>query len=207
MHEREQAEEHLRVIRTLMERATIYQTISAPSALVGGLLAVALDVINHLRGQDEGTAVTLSWVAVCAVVCALNFAFLHREAARRGEPFISTGMKVALRSVAPSFSLALLATLILHEHTRGLYLIWCFCYSLGLLAASHFAPSSIRILGRAFWLAGVLLVLAALAQKADFFAIHFMGLTFGLFHLAYAALVWPRRVATPNVIEFPEAGA
>ena len=33
------AEEDLRVIRTLMERATIYRAISAPTALVAGLLS------------------------------------------------------------------------------------------------------------------------------------------------------------------------
>ena len=38
MNERTRAEEHLRVIRSLMERATIYRAISAPTALVGGLL-------------------------------------------------------------------------------------------------------------------------------------------------------------------------
>ena len=42
MDERQRAEEHLRVIRTLMERATIYRAISAPTALAGGLIALAL---------------------------------------------------------------------------------------------------------------------------------------------------------------------
>ena len=36
MNERLAAEEHLRVIRSLMERATVYRAISAPTALVGG---------------------------------------------------------------------------------------------------------------------------------------------------------------------------
>ena len=42
MDERQRAEEHLRVIRTLMERATIYRAISAPTALAGGLIALGL---------------------------------------------------------------------------------------------------------------------------------------------------------------------
>jgi len=41
MNERSRGEEHLRVIRSLMERATIYRAISAPTALLGGLLALA----------------------------------------------------------------------------------------------------------------------------------------------------------------------
>ena len=42
MDERHRAEEHLRVIRTLMERATIYRAISASTALIGGLIALGL---------------------------------------------------------------------------------------------------------------------------------------------------------------------
>jgi len=34
MNEQERAEEHLRTIRRLMERGTIYRAISAPTALV-----------------------------------------------------------------------------------------------------------------------------------------------------------------------------
>jgi hypothetical protein len=35
-----EAEEHLRVIRSLMEKATIYRAISAPTAFVGGLASL-----------------------------------------------------------------------------------------------------------------------------------------------------------------------
>ena len=39
MPTRSEAEEHLRVIRSLMEKATIYRAISAPTALLGGVLS------------------------------------------------------------------------------------------------------------------------------------------------------------------------
>jgi hypothetical protein len=38
MNDRARAEEDLRVIRTFMERATTYRAISAPTAMVGGIL-------------------------------------------------------------------------------------------------------------------------------------------------------------------------
>ena len=41
-NERSKAEEDLRVIRSLMERATVYRAISAPAALVAGLLSILL---------------------------------------------------------------------------------------------------------------------------------------------------------------------
>src|SRR2546421_298418 len=40
MDERLNAEENLRVIRQLMERATVYRAISAPTALVAGILSL-----------------------------------------------------------------------------------------------------------------------------------------------------------------------
>ena len=40
MNEQSRAEEDLRVIRTLMERAATYRAISAPTALVGGILSI-----------------------------------------------------------------------------------------------------------------------------------------------------------------------
>ena len=40
MTEPAEAREQLRVIRSLMERATIYRSISAPTALIGGLLSL-----------------------------------------------------------------------------------------------------------------------------------------------------------------------
>jgi hypothetical protein len=215
MQEREQAEEHLRVIRSLMERATVYRAISAPSALIGGLLTVARDAALAMRGANEGHTVTLAWMGLCAVQLAVNGWFLSRDASRRGEPFFSTGMKVALRSVLPSFLLAALATALLVEYPATLYVLWCLCYGLGLLAAAHFAPRSLGLLGRAFWVAGMggVLILArtihepALSPVVQFVMSHFMGLTFGLFHLVYAACVWPRRLANVVTFEPPSADA
>ena len=51
MIDRSNAEEDLRIIRTLMERATIYRAISAPTALVGGLLAILAAVAIHVHDE------------------------------------------------------------------------------------------------------------------------------------------------------------
>ena len=74
MNERCRAEEDLRVIRNLMERATIYRAISAPTALVGGLLAlgssVALWLLDRSRPADaiplDGRWFALIWLVVLA---------------------------------------------------------------------------------------------------------------------------------------------
>ena len=81
-----------------MERATIYRAISAPTALVGGLLAV----VDHggaylLRGDRSRPsalrrlgrpALLLSvWLFILNVVLAVNTLFVRQEARKGGRPF------------------------------------------------------------------------------------------------------------------------
>src|SRR5439155_9450699 len=113
MEERERAEEHLRVIRTLMERATLYRAISAPTALIGGLIALGLtsaiwasvrhwaqiapQVMRHI--STRGFAAL--WLGALAIVLAVNVFFVCRHAERDCRPFIWLSMKLALRSILP----------------------------------------------------------------------------------------------------------
>src|SRR5438876_939621 len=113
MDERHRAEEHLRIIRTLMERATIYRAISAPTALIGGLIALGLssaiwaserhwaqiapEVMRHI--STRGFAAL--WLGALTIVLVLNAFFIWRKAQRDGRPFISPAMKLALRSILP----------------------------------------------------------------------------------------------------------
>src|SRR5438094_10570855 len=123
MDERQRAEEHLRVIRTLMERATIYRAISAPTALIGGLIALGLtsaiwaserhcaqiapEVMRHI--STRGFAAL--WLGALAIVLALNAFFVRRKAQRDGRPFISPSMKLALRSILPCLVLPAATTI------------------------------------------------------------------------------------------------
>ena len=199
-----EAEEHLRVIRSLMERATHYRALSAQGALVGGLLSVGTGVWMYTRAAarpgDECVHCTLwVWMIVLALTTVSNFAFLLRDERGRGEPFFSPRLRWALRALAPSFLLAGTGTwAVAHESLLGLGLFWSGLYGVALLAMGHFAPASIARLGRAFLAAS--LVTAGIAyfvprsafpSEAACFEIY-MAATFGLFHLAYALFTWPR---------------
>src|SRR6476646_3083637 len=109
MDERHRAEEHLRVIRTLMERATIYRAISASTALIGGLIALGLtstiwaserhwaqiapQVMRHI--STRGFAAL--WLGALAIVLALNAFFVWRQAPRASRPLISHARNLARR--------------------------------------------------------------------------------------------------------------
>ncbi len=60
-----EAEEHLRVIRSLMEKATIYRAVSAPTALAAGMAAliVAASPVRHWFDQgDFRVSFHIRWV-------------------------------------------------------------------------------------------------------------------------------------------------
>ena len=225
MPTRSEAEEHLRVIRSLMEKATIYRAISAPTALVGGALSLAAAVAQCLIFSRPTNGDELSgqspwfggiWIAVLVATLAANTYFLWRGAKARSAPFLSSGMRLALRATLPGLLCGLFFTAIfgadsvLRSAGYGVFFLpslWMLFYALGLLATFHFSPRSITRLGWAFLAAGMTSFYLVITEKLDpLFATGnnlrtgtpmasnvLMAATFGLFHLIYAACTWPRR--------------
>src|SRR5438132_13318087 len=106
--ERSKAEEHLRVIRSLMERATIYRAISAPTALVAGLLSIfaaGAIFLNNETSFNVGFQFTsreseLVWlVALLFSLPPIAF-FIRREAFGPGGPFFPPALKLPLAGFA-----------------------------------------------------------------------------------------------------------
>lgn len=211
MDQPERAEEHLRIIRTLMERATIYRAISAPTALIGGLIALGLtfaiwmserhwaqiapQVMRHV--STRGFAAF--WLGALAVVLVLNAFLVRREALRDRRPFISPAMKLALRSLLPCLVFPAAITIwFFYDGYEGdnellLVRIWIGFYGLALIATQHFAPRSLVLLGWAFLLTAAAMTVAS--RQLEYYSTPLvpnlaMGFTFGLYHLIYAACVW-----------------
>jgi hypothetical protein len=202
MPTRSEAEEHLRIIRSLMEKATIYRAVSAPTALVGGVCAMVLGLgmhfyrrtlppLNMIDGDQESWPFILNWIVVFAVTCVANTWFLWRDARRRNDPFISPGMKQALKCLVPPMLAGAFTTFV--NTPFFLPFVWMIFYGLALLATAPFAPRSIPRLGWVFLLTG--LVTLYLRDKAVLLADPhlIMASTFGLFHLIYAACTWPQQ--------------
>lgn len=220
------AQAHLRAIRQLMERATYYRAISAPTALFGGLLSVGTAagqlLLTQREAAHEGFAAgradapgfVLAWAVVFALTVTANTVFIWRGARGRGEPLVSPAMKLALAAVAPAllaggtvgWMLALSSGLPLLPA-----LFWIIFYGLGLLATLPFAPRSLVVLGWAFLLTGLTALMFLLYQgllpsfnlptPTVAYAPALMGVTFGGYHLIYAVCVWPRRGRALDAIE------
>ena len=210
MSQTQAAIEHLRVIRSLMEKAYIYRAVSAPAALLGGLLALGATLWpvvhaaqTHGDAAFSNTTFLIIWHGILAACTVLNVALLAREAARRGQSLVSDGMKMALRAVSPPLIVGgvLAGGLVIWLQNLTLAaLIWVLCYGLALLATASFSPKSLMRLGWAFVIAGLVLFLvwAANGEVRDLRtdlgpASLVMALTFGLLHVVYAIAVFVSR--------------
>jgi hypothetical protein len=189
-----------------MERATVYRAVSAPSALVAGLLSVlaagGVYFNNEIRlvfGRTVGPRefATL-WVVVLALAGMANAFFLWREARAGGRPFVSSGMRLALRAIAPNLLIPAAYTLWFFQtgyfgaRELELVVVWVAFYGLALLSTGLFAPRSLVILGWAFLLSALSVpVLGGVIDRlTDDVPDTVMGLTFGVYHLIYAVAAW-----------------
>jgi hypothetical protein len=176
------AAENLKAIRSLVERATVYRSLSGPVALIGGVLSSIVS-LWHLGSPPSWTPFLLSWMGVLLVLSILNGLLLHREAGRRGEHFFSAGMRHALQAMLPPLVAGFVLSVTLGWGIPAVAArCWVLAYGLALLAAGAFAPRSMRVLGYAFFLGGALLFLCPyLLPEAPYI----MLATFSLLHLAY----------------------
>jgi hypothetical protein len=215
MTDRTTAEENLRVIRTLMERATTYRAISAPSALVAGLLSTLAaggvyfnNEVRPILGRTvRPREFVFVWIGVLILAGLANAFFVWREAKEAGRPFLSSGMRLALRAIAPNLLIPAAFTLWFYEtgylgaRELELVTVWVAFYGLALLSTALFAPRSLAILGWAFLLSSLSIpvLMNAIDDLTDDVPNTVMGVTFGLYHLIYAVATWSRRGARDAV--------
>ena len=206
MNDRSRAEEDLRVIRTLMERATTYRAISAPTALVGGVLSLLAATVVYLSSRPAGPLHHLIssrefvylWIAVLILTVIANVFFVWREAKATARPFLSSGMRLALRAIAPNLIVPALFTIwflrigYLGAVELELVAVWVVFYGLALLSTALFAPRSLAILGWAVLLTGasVPVIANAFEDLSDNVPNLIMGVAFGVYHLIYAVFTW-----------------
>ena len=107
MRSPDEATEHLKTIRSLMERATVYRAISAPTALFGGCLVIILSLLLTLRlGHASTTALSSSawlacWLCALLAVVVFNAVLILRKCRNESQAFLSSGLRHALRATLP----------------------------------------------------------------------------------------------------------
>lgn len=204
MDNREEAAEQLRVIRTMMERATIFRALSGETALVGGAAALAAAWASD---GSTGWLWAAWWIGGLLLVILFNVFQIFRAGSAHQRPFWSAGLKLALRGALPSIIAGgFLGLLFVRSHGPGAdkfaACLWILHYGLALLAIREFAPKSMVWLGWAFVVFGVGAIAGA-AGVIDLLAVWIakvsgsglMAIAFGGFHLIYGALIVTTRRA------------
>jgi hypothetical protein len=213
MNERATAEENLLVIRQLMERATVYRAVAAPSALVAGILSLLAAGSVYFNNEVRlvlGRTVrprefAVLWIVVLILAAITNGWFLAREARRDHRPFVSSGMKLALTAIAPNLLIPIAYTIwffqtgYLGAQELELVTVWVAFYGLALLATGLFAPRSLSMLGWAFLLTALATPVLGdwIDRLTDDVPDTIMGVTFGLYHVIYAIATWFSRDHPP----------
>jgi hypothetical protein len=195
MTTQEEAAEQLRVIRAVMERATIFRALSGETALIGGAAALAAAWLSEGK---HVWAWAVWWLVGLVLVLAFNVFQIFRIKQVHKRPFWSQGLRVALRGVMPSLIAGGFLGLIFVrvDQDRAAACMWILHYGLALLAIREFAPKSMVWLGWAFVIFGVA-SLAGITSVVDHLEIwlkdlngsRLMAIAFGGFHLIYGGLI------------------
>jgi len=192
----EQAAEHLRVIRELMERPLKQTTRSGASGLIAAILALAGCAATWYVGRQgqlsEASwikAVGSVWVSVLVLAVAANLLLTWRRAHRQGLPLWGRSQNQTALAIAPGFVVGALVSwsLISAQEYHLVAFTWVIFYGMAVWSVGLFSPVEVKLLGAGFFLAGIL--------GLFFFADHplaALAVTFGGMHLLYGIVVWAR---------------
>jgi hypothetical protein len=212
MNDNSTAEQNLGAIRGLIERGQIYRAVSARTALIGGVLSILTagaiylndEVTRILHRPVRPRELAFAWLGVLFLTVIVSVLFLWRAARHSGGVVNSRRMKLALRTIAPyllipaAFTGWFLTTGYLGAAELDLVVVWIAFYGLMLLSTALFAPRSLALLGWAFLLTSLSVPVLSdiIDNRVGDVPTVLMGVTFGLYHLIYAALNWPRKPVT-----------
>ncbi|MEC9035364.1 MAG: hypothetical protein VX646_06905 [Verrucomicrobiota bacterium] len=209
MKNSDHALEHLKVIRGMMEKATVYRALSAPAAIFGGFLAILIGYYFFAQDQKEiylsGYHFFWTWVVALVVADSFNGFLLFRRARKEGINFLSAGLKHTCFACAPAaIAGGIISYEVVEQEVELCALVWTLCYGVAILAMGGAAPRSLRRLGWSFLTFGIIIFLVWMKYGPALspgLGIHgpvgaagiIMMLTFGLLHLIYGFSVLLRK--------------
>ena len=189
-----QAARNLELIRTLMERTTQYQLLTARAGLAAGTLAGLGALAFTMLDQNDPWQFGTIWAGVFAGSLVATCMGTVVRSQERGEPIWSRQARAVLLALSPALFAALVLSIFFFARGGGQHLwmpgIWMLCYGQGALATAAYAPAPIRSLGVTVLLLGALTLWLGPA-----WAVVMMGLIFGVGHIGLGAalLVAERR--------------
>lgn len=192
-----EAEENLRIIRSLMERSTKYSTFSGVSGILAGIYAIGGALIQRFAlppASKNQTLFLCNWLAVVALTLATDFFLTKRRAPLVGKTISSQLGKQMILAAGPALGLGVLLTLYFARTARleDVYPFWMLAYGIAVCAVGLFSQKEVSRLGAAFLVAGAATLLIqmfvppAVAQELGWVM---MAVAFGGFHIVYGIAV------------------
>jgi hypothetical protein len=185
-----QAARNLELIRTLMERTTQYQLLTARAGLVAGSLAGAGALAFRFLDAADPWQFGAVWGAVFVGSLLATCVGTVLRSRQLGERVWSRPARAVLLALAPSLFAALVLSVFFFAQGEHLWLpgVWMLCYGQGALATAAYAPWPIRTMGVLVLAAGA----ATFAVSWWFgpgWGVPLMGLVFGAGHLGLAVVL------------------
>ncbi len=182
-----EAEENLRMIRSLMERSTKHSTFSGLSGVLAGLASIVGCLVTRSLNQQNLTPEAyrvpflITWTIVIFFAITSDYLLTKRRAASVGKRVISRLGKQMIVASAPGLGTGILLTgLMLGQGLLSdIYPVWMLCYGIAVSAVGLFSQREVTLLGRAFLIAG------AITLTIPQYGLIAMATTFGGFHIYY----------------------
>jgi hypothetical protein len=170
----------LEVIRTLMERTTQYQFLTARAGLAAGLMACVGSTLFLFVDAANPWAFAIVWSLVFAGSLLVTCICTVLRVRERGEQVWSRQAQAVVLALAPSVFAALVLSIFFLVQGWHLWLpgVWMLCYGQGSLATAVYAPPIIRTMGLL-----VLVIGGVTLGLGPTWAILMMALVFGLGHI------------------------
>jgi hypothetical protein len=190
----QQAAEHLRVIRELMERPVRDTTRSGLAGILAGLLALAgcfatWTLWTDLPNGQPPLSVAAVWLGVLVLASVGDILITWHRASRGGRTYWKRAQFQTALAIVPGFILAGFFSYLFSgwEAWSLIGFGWMVGYGMALWTVGMFSIVEIKVLGAAFLVAGWL----GMFLLPDYPVVA-MAVTFGGFHLAYGLVVLKR---------------
>lgn len=182
----------LELIRTLMERTTQYQFLTARAGLAAGVLACLGASLFLVLDAADPWQFAAVWALVFVGSLLLTTVCTVMRVRESGEQVWSRQAQAVVLALAPSVFAALVLSAFFFLQGWHLWLpgVWMLCYGQGALATAVYAPTIIRRMGLVVLALSIVTLVLGPA-----WAVPMMALVFGVGHiwLGLSLLVAERR--------------
>ncbi|MCY4000014.1 MAG: hypothetical protein OXF06_10740 [Bacteroidetes bacterium] len=174
-----QASEHLRFIRDVMERSASFTAVPGWGMVVVGLTALSAAWIASI--QDSPDASLMVWFIEASIAVMIAVLTLYWKARKSGVSLTSGPGRKYILTLAPSLVAGLLFTVALWQagNTELLATLWLLLYGAGTITGGASSVRVIPALGVCFMMMGIVSLFVAPVWMNVLLALSFGGLHIG----------------------------